>query len=266
MEGVAEGAQVAAEDIFLYNLSSLPQACSNLVFLTPEGPLLGHVNDDLESRFDVAFHLHDEGRELLHVGLAGSVGTGAAVNSLGLAVSHAAARSLGLRNREACLTLPLLRRALIEGCRTTAQAEAFLTEYGPAAGADNIIVVDQSGEALVAERLPTQVAFRRPTRGALWCTGRALTSEIRAAVGQDEYETKASEVQQLINRERYFEQTIEEHADRLSTEVMMEALRSREPGIEVCNELSNWAAILKPRTCELLLADRPPASQPFVAL
>lgn len=172
MGGIADGAECSLDDILIYNLSPLPASCSNLVFLCDEGPMLGHVDDDIDGTFNMAFRIHlNNGRELLHIGLAGSVGTGAAINSDGLAISHAAARSRGLKNTEAILNLPLFRRVLIERSRDCQEAESFLSMHSFASGADNIIGVDKSGAAFVAEKLPTAVEFRRPNRGAIYWQG-----------------------------------------------------------------------------------------------
>jgi len=267
IEGLADGADLALEAVLRYNLSPLPSACSNVAFLSAEGPLLGHVNDDVEHRLDVAFRVrHSSGRELLHVGVAGSVGTAAAVNSAGLAISHAAARSAGLANPEAHLNLPLLRRVLIDTCDDCEQARTFLLNHSFASGADNIIASDRSGAAFVSEKLPTAVAFREPRGDTIYCTGRPLDEGIRRLVGQEAYENHAPEVKELIGRERYFQAVTSRNAGRLSLELMKETLCCAEEGAAVCNELSNWAVILLPRQFQALLAGRPPSQDGFSPL
>jgi len=267
IKGIADGVGRIFEDLLLYNLEPLPGACSNIAFLCNEGPLLGHVNDVRDGRFDVAFHFRfDDGQELLHIGVAGKVGTNAAVNSNGLAVSHACARSAGLGNPSAFFDLPLLRRALIGRCRDCQEAKSFLSEYSFASGADNIIAVDSNGCAFVAERLPSAMEFRVPDKGAIYCTGRPLHPHIRRLIGQEAYEQRAPEMQQLVSRERYFEAIIEENADRLSLNLVKRILRCTEQGVAVWNEISQWAAILLPREFQALVVSRTPSEQEFALL
>jgi len=267
IEGIADGADVPLEEILRYNLSPLPSACSNVAFVSADGPLLGHVNDDREHRFDVAFRVrYGTGRELLHIGIAGSVGTAAALNSAGLAVSHAAARSAGLTNPQAHFNLPVLRRALVDACDHCQEARSFLLAHSFSSGADNIIAIDKSGAAFIAEKLPTAVAFREPQGEAIYCTGRALDQEIRRRVGQEIYEKEAPDVHELIGRERYFQAVIDRNKGRLSFHLMAAVLCHAEEGAAVCNDLSNWATILLPHQFQAFVAGRPPGPNTFEPL
>lgn len=265
MKGIADGAGCSIEDILIYNLSPLLSSCSNLVFVCNGEPMLGHINDDSSAGvFDVAFHIFpNRGSELLYIGLAGSVGVGAAINSEGLAISHACARSEGLKNINTVLSLSLLRRVLINRSRNCQEAESFLLNHSFVSGADNIIGVNKAGAAFVAEKLPIAVEFRHPDRGVIYCTGRSLTSKIRRIVNQEVYEKKAPEIRKLIAREQYFDSTLTEHMNNLSLELMKKILCCTEEGIEICNELSNWAAILLPKRFEMLIADRFPCNNIF---
>lgn len=264
IRGIADGAKSSLDDVLIYNLSRVLASCSNLVFLCDEGPMLGHVNDDVDGTFDVAFCIHlNSGKKLLHIGLAGSVGTGAAISSDGLAISHAAARSGSSKNTGAILNPSLLRRVLIERSHNCQEAESFLSAHSFASGADNIIAVDKSGSAFVAEMLPTSVEFRRPDRGAVYCTGRVLTPRIAQLVNQEVCEEGDAQVGKVINREQYFETVITKHLGDFSLELMKEVLRCTDEGVEVCNELSRWAAILLPSRFEMLVADRFPCDNAF---
>ncbi len=266
IKGIADGSECSLNDILIYNLSPFLDSCSNLVFLCDEGPMLGHVNDDVsKGEFDVAFHLRlIDGREILHIGMAGSVGTAAAINSDGLSISHACARSGGLQNSKEVLNLPLFRRSLIQGAQSCKEAESFLIEHWFTSGADNIITVDKTGASFVAEMLPTAVEFRYPTENAIYCTGRALTPKIRSLVDQEYYESGDEMILKLINREKYFDTIILKHQNSFSVELMKEILQCIDEGVEVCNDLSNWAAVLIPSRFEMLVADRFPDSSEFV--
>lgn len=266
IRGISDGAECSLHDILIYNLSPLPASCSNLVLLCDEGgPMLGHVNDDRDGTFDVAFHIHlNSGMELLCIGSAGSVGIGAAINSYGLAVSHACARSKGLKNARAILNLALFRRVLIERSRDCQEAELFLSTHSFSTGADNIIGVDKTGAAFVAEKLPMAVGFRRLHKGAIYCTGRPLIPEIRQFVDQETYEKHDDEIiRKLINRELYFEAVITKKSGSFSLELMKEVLLCMDEGVEICNEMSNWATILFPEQFEMLVADRFPCDNDF---
>lgn len=266
IEGIADGSECSINDMLIYNLSPFLDSCSNLVFLCDEGPMLGHVNDDVsKGEFDVAFHLRlSDGREILHIGLAGSAGTAAAINSDGLSISHACARSGGLQNSKEVLNLPLFRRSLIQRNHTYKEAESFLMEHSFNSGADNIICVDKTGGAFVAEKLPTAIEFRYPTENAIYCTGRVLTSKIKTLTGQDNYEVGNVPVQEVINRERYLETIISKQSGGFSFDIMKDTLRCEDEGI--WNELSNWAAILLPSRFEMLIIDRLNNNKEFVRI
>ncbi len=239
-----------------------------MAFLGGRRPVIGHVNDDPEGSPDVAFYIRPtQGPEILQIGAAGSVGAAAALNSDGLAMSHACARSGGMENVDAYLNLPLLRRLLIERCNNCREARHFLSTYCFSSGADNIICADRDGSAFVAEKLPTMVEFRRPFGRGIYCTGRALTAAIRSAVQQDAYEEGGPpEIARLVAREKLFAEALEKPEHALSLRLMRQLLQNSDEGIEVSNELSTWAAALVPSDFEMWIADRFPCHSKFKRL
>ena len=266
MRGIADGSKMSLDDILIYNLSPMPDECSNVAFLSSGKPMLGHVNDAAEGLSDVAFHINPtQGLELLQIGTAGSVGVGAAMNSEGLAMSHACARGGGIENRDAHLNLPLLRRLLIERNSNCREARGFLSKHSFASGADNIICADREGSVFVAEKLPTMVEFRKPVGRGIYCTGRALTTTIRHAVGQDAYEASDPGIARLIAREKLFAKALEE-AQALFLPLMLQLLQNADEGIEVSNEFSTWAAVLISSDFEIWIADRFPCHAKFTRL
>ncbi len=252
IEGISGGSSLSFEEILSHNFGELPESCSNIAFLGNNEPILGHVNDDVsKGEFDVAFHIETTaGREIKYIGTAGSVGICAAVNSDGLATSHACARSAGLKSTGAVLNLRLFRRDLIQRCKSGAEAEAFVKKQSFTSGADNIICVDKTGSAFIAEKLPGDVAFRYPAMDALYCTGRALTPQIKKLTGQDDYELGNAIVEEIKKRERFFETSISTHNSDFSVEKMKSILL--EEGAGIWNEWSNWAAILLPEKFEMI--------------
>ncbi|MHB0999099.1 MAG: C45 family autoproteolytic acyltransferase/hydrolase [Armatimonadota bacterium] len=267
MRGIADGSQSTFNDILIYNLAPIPQACSNVAFLNGCQPMLGHVNDDIDGSRDVAFYMKPtHGMELLMVGIAGHVGAGAAINSGGLAMSHAAARSGGAVNNDAYLNLNLLRRLLIGNNSCCKDARHFLSTYDFASGADNIICIDSTGNGIIAEKLPTMVEFRKPVDRGIYCTGRAMTQTIRSAVQQDAYEKTAPEIASLVAREKLFAQTIAKDENIHSLNYMKQILQNTDEGIEVNNELSTWATILIPSKFEMWVADRFSYSDKFIRI
>jgi isopenicillin-N N-acyltransferase-like protein len=254
MEGIAEGASLLFHDVVSYNLGEFPEACSNIAFAGKHESMLGHVNDDVSKGvFDVAFHVSLEGgKEIKHIGVAGSVGTSAALNSDGLAMSHACARGSGFVNKDAVLNLPLFRRALIKTCNSCEDAEAFIREQSFASGADNIICMDKSQNAFVAEKLPADVAFRYPEKGAIYCTGRTLTHRIRKLTGQNDHEKRDAKEGEIIKRERFLNTAISVNNSDFSVGMTKNILLEEDEG--VWNELSNWAAILFPLDFEMIFS------------
>jgi len=267
MRGIADGSQLSFNDILIYNLSPMPDSCSNVAFLSGCRPMLGHVNDDAGGDPDVAFYIRpSQGPEILQIGMAGSVGAAAALNSGGLAMSHACARSGGMENGDAYLNLPLLRRLLIERSRNCQEARHFLSTYCFASGADNIICADRSGNAFVAEKLPTTVEFREPIGRGIYCTGRALTAAIRSVVQQDAYEEGDPGIARLVAREKLFAQALAKPEHALSLRLMQQLLQNSDEGTEVSNESSTWAAVLVPSDFEMWIADRFPCHSKFTRL
>ena len=267
MRGIADGARISLDDILIYNLTPILEACSNVAFLGGCRPMLGHVNDQVGGSPDVAFHIRPtEGPEIMQIGVAGSVGAAAALNSDGLAMSHACARSGGLRNGDAFLNLPVLRRLLIERSGNCQEARRFLSTYRFASHADNIICVDRAGSAFVAEKLPTMVEFREPIGSGIYCTGRALRATIRSAVEQDVYEEGAPEIAQLVAREKLLAQTLAKPEPTLSLRLMEQLLQNSDEGVEVSNESSTWAVALIPSDFEMWIADGFPCHGRFSRL
>ena len=265
MRGIADGSQVSLNDILFYNLAPIPEACSNVVFLSGCRPMLGHVEDQVGGDLNVAFHIRPtQGPEILQIGAAGSVGTGAAVNSGGLAISHACARSGGGKNGDAYLNLPVLRRLLIDRTCNCQEARDFLSTYCFAIGADNIICADRAGNAFVAEKLPTMVEFREPIGRGIYCTGRALTPAIRSVVQQDAYEDGGPpETALLVAREKLFADALAKPEQALSLRLMQQLLQNSDEGIEVSNKNSTWAAVLIPSDFEMWIADGIPCHNKF---
>ena len=249
LRGIADGADCPLHDVLVLNLGPWPQSCTNLVFLDSDaGPMLGHVNDHKPGGvFDALFRVrHDDGRKFLYVGSAGMLDVAAGLNSDGLAFSFSATRPVGLRNEQTPLNMNLRSRALIERCRDCGQARDFLARNSACSGGANLIVIDRSGSAFVAETQPTAVAFRSPENGGIYCTNRTVAPSMRALMGQDAYEKEAKEIPRLVRRERYLESMLTEHQGRLSLGLMEQVLRSSGEGIEICNEYSNRAIRLTP--------------------
>jgi hypothetical protein len=259
MRGIADGSQCSFDDIFFYNRDPILDACSNVAFTGDCQVMLGHVNDDTGGHPDVAFYIRpNHGQEILHIGAAGSVGTGAALNSYGLAMSHACSRPIkGIVDSEAYLNLPLLRRLLVDRNRNCQEAKRFLSTYGFSPGADNIICADRTGDAFVAEKLPTMVEFREPVGRSIYCTGRPHTAGIRSMGQWNIYEEAGPpEIGPFIAREKLFADGTENPGQTLSLSLMQQLLQNSDEGIEVSNERSTWAVVLVPSDFEMWIADR----------
>ncbi|MBI5359878.1 MAG: hypothetical protein HZA48_04765 [Planctomycetes bacterium] len=75
MRGIADGADMPLDDILLLNLRPLKEGCSNLALLCEEGPMLGHVDDNIECMADIAFRVrYASGLETKCIAIAGSIG------------------------------------------------------------------------------------------------------------------------------------------------------------------------------------------------
>lgn len=264
IRGIADGSGNKFDDILILNFIPWEKSCTNIAFLNDNQPLLGHVNDDNDPTGDIAFKITKKnGKKILYIGLAGSVGVDAAVNSYGLALSHSCARSNGIKNKSEFLNLRVFRRILMEECQNGEQAKQFIANNSFNSGADNIICIDKTGSAFVAEKLPNEVEFRFPEKKSIFCTGRFLSSKISRLTKQAEYENENKEIKILINRENYIKNMIEKNHNKLSFDLIKQILCCNDKNIEVCNKLSNWSAILLPGKFELFLADRYPCNQKF---
>jgi len=264
LKGISDGSGFSYEDILILNIGQISTTCSNLVFNSEDGIILGHINDQRGMTQNIIFHIsYKNDKEIIEISSAGNLIMGAGVSSDGLAISHSAAYSRRLTNTDAYLNFGLLRRIILLKASNTEEAKSIIESNSVRSAADNIIIVDSSGDSLVAEVLPDAVEFRYPENGKLYCTNRSLTSNIRNILDLDTFEKNDPGVKKLINREKYFESIFSSN-ENFSIELMKKVLTCRDDGIEVCSEISCWAAIMQPKEFQLLIADRFPEYSNFM--
>ncbi len=258
LKGISDGSGISFEKILLLNFSPISKTCSNIVFNSDDGVILGHVNDQRGMTQDIIFHIsYKNCKEIIEISSAGNLIMGAGISSDGLAISHSAAYSKRLINTDAYLNFGLLRRIILLKASSIKEAKSIIESNSVKSAADNIIIADSSGDSLVAEVLPDTVEFRYPENGKLYCTNRSLNSNIRGILDLDTFEKNDPVVKKLKNREEYFESIFDSNKN-CSVELMKKVLTNKDDGIEVCSEISCWAAIMQPKRFQLLIADRFP--------
>ncbi|MCD4702093.1 MAG: hypothetical protein K8S24_09595 [Candidatus Aegiribacteria sp.] len=266
LKGISDGSGFSFKNILLLNLGPLSTTCSNLVFNSEDGIILGHVNDQRGMTQNIVFYIsYKNDKEIIEISSAGNIVMGAGVSSDGLAISHSAAYSKGFTNTDAYLNFGLLRRIILCKASNIREAKSIIESNPVKSAADNIIIADSSGDSIVAEVLPDAVEFRYPENGKLYCTNRSLNSNIRKILDLDVFEKNDPGVNKLINREKYFESVFNDN-EKFSVELMKKALTCRDDEIKVCSEISCWAAIMQPGKFQLLIADRFPEYRNFMII
>ncbi len=263
LKGISDGSGFSFKNILLLNLGPISTTCSNLVFNSEDGIILGHVNDQRGMTQNVVFYIsYKNDKEIIEISSAGNIVMGAGVSSDGLAISHSAAYSKGFTNTDAYLNFGLLRRIILFRASNIQEAKNIIESNPVKSAADNIIIVDSSGDSIVAEVLPDAVEFRYPENGKLYCTNRSLNSNIRKILDLDAFEKNDPGVNKLISREKYFESVFKDN-EKFSIELMKKVLTCRDDGIKVCSEISCWAAIMQPKKFQMMIADRFPECSNF---
>lgn len=263
LKGISDGSGFPFENVLLLNFSPISTTCSNIVFNSKDGVILGHVNDQRGMTQNIIFHIsYKNDKDIIEISGAGNLIMGAGISSDGLAISHSAAYSKRLVNTDAYLNFGLLRKIILLKASNIEEAKSIIKSNSVKSTADNIIIADSSGDSLVAEVLPNAVEFRYPENRKLYCTNRSLNSNIRSILDLDTFEKSDPVVKKLINREKYFE-SIFNNNKNYSIELMKKVLTNRDDGIEVCSEISCWAAIMQPKKFQMLIADRFPEYDDF---
>lgn len=186
IDGVADGAGISRADALLFNTFldiKIAVGCTVLfadTVVAPQGPLMGRNLDfgsfGVADSYDILLvqQWGDGRHSFASVTWPGVVGVLSGMNDRGVSVAILVSGD-GRRGVRGLPVLFLLRR-ILERASDAAQAESIMRAARPAS-ANNVMVVDASGGAFVAEVSPDAVAIRRPDGGLLAAANSFLTPE-----------------------------------------------------------------------------------------
>lgn len=246
LQGIADGSGLPFELLLAVNLQVL-HYCTVIAFPhTGEGPLLGKNLDFPLYAYQVLFTVQpDDGHAFTHVGCAGSVASYGGLNRAGLAMGHAAV-PLQDAPHGAGLPLAFLRRLALQHCATTQEAIALVGEHEAWQMGDNLLFLDQGGEATVIEIRPGEQRLRRAQGSTLWCTNCFVAFE------------KADGNEEGQGRYRMLEQVLGSDPRAPTRDQLVGLLSSHEEPYPLCRDSTQLSFIANPSTGCLEVADGVP--------
>ena len=173
MQGVAEGAGVAPEDVFRLNLPAYPseldlqENCTNVAFARgADGPLLGKNNDGLrgERRRPACVRVvrPRDGIPVAMVTFASMLATMDGMNAEGLSVGHSSVGSV-LQQSDRHVPVRLWAYAGMMQCRTTGEFVRHMTAEPTRGKGYSILCADSAGTVCSIEAPCPLAQVRRPS-------------------------------------------------------------------------------------------------------
>lgn len=179
---------------------------------------------------------------MIHIGCAGSVATYGGVNSAGLAMGHAAVL-LKDAGGKGSLPVAFLRRQALQHCAAVPEAIAYMSEYDPWQIGDNVLFLDQNGEAAVVELRPGTQLIHRPVNNAIWCTGCSRQPDVEEPYADGH-----------LKRYRFIGRTLQAE-EKFSSGLLRDLLSSHEGEAPICRESTQLSFLVYPVTGTLKVAD-----------
>jgi predicted choloylglycine hydrolase len=196
LQALAQGAGLPFEDIFLFHtfLDIVKLLCCSTFVVAPaiaQGRLIFGRNLDFPT-MDVA-HLYslvmvyhpDEGNKFLSVSWPGIAGVLSGMNEAGLALA-----AMEVFEEETSLEgepYVLLFRRILQTCSGISQAQS-LVEKSPRTTANNLTLVDKSGEACVLEITHREVCVRKAVDGRLMATNHFRSQSLKQEANSWRYD------------------------------------------------------------------------------
>ncbi len=262
MEGIAEGAGVAAETIFMLNcLVELDaQSCSVVGFAdAPGGPLIAKTNDlgagDTPTYAVCVVDVPGKA-QVLHVTWPGTVWGGPGVNEYGVGYGGASVAT-GEWNA-AGIPSNMVGRLVLDRTHNVREAIETLAEAEFVCHPFNWILGDES-ELVGVERSVYKTAIREPQDGAVWATNHFLTPDLAELL-------TASPEDLQNSRARYDRLGILAAETPHTREGAWQILRSHDEPGAICRHggdsapATSAAMILRPRARVVWLATGRPCS------
>jgi len=188
IEGVCSGAKLRIQNfithLFRPGISAYDDkgdGCSDIIFPESDvGPLLGKCHDATSSEAGLAIVRNIQCKTMNHVlcvtqpdGFSSTNG----INNKGLSVAEASIHFH--TTNESGTVRNLLMRPILHECDTVKEAVEFLREHPPVTAGFHFALVDQSGDAAIVERSPTEQNVRWSKGDPIFCTNHAATPVMR---------------------------------------------------------------------------------------
>ncbi len=276
LAGIAEGADLPFDDIctlnFVSAIGALGPGCSNfIVRQTASGPVLGKTSDIGEDYryYSLQRVMPDEGGlSYLAISWIGCLWAEVGINSAGLSLGQGSGPTQPAQRGYGVPTLQY-PRALLAGCKDTAEALALSAHLDMAGKGLNMAMVDAAGDAAVVERSGTRYCARRPAADAIYCTNHFVSAEMQGMIplsgpGLPAEEITADSQERLADLERFFAA----HAEAYCKEDLLGLLRrQRHEGGLAQNvppgRVTHFAYLLLPQRGEMWISQGRPWETEF---
>ena len=251
LQGIADGSRLPFERLLEVNLRVL-HYCTVIAFTHSDvGPLLGKNLDFPAYAYQVLFTIQpDEGRAMTCIGCAGSVAAYGGLNIAGLAMGHAVV-PLDVYAQDGGLPVAFLRRLALQHCATVPEAVAFLSEHDAWRAGDNLLFLDQRGEAAVVELSPGKQRVLQPVASTIWCTNCFVHPDLAAGT------------EEAHQRYRYIEGVLRAERPALSSALMHRLLSSHDGQAPLCRDTTQLGFVAYPASGRLEVADGYPCQAGF---
>jgi predicted choloylglycine hydrolase len=223
IEGICAGANVEIKyfithifrpGIPVFNVKE--DGCSDIVFPKSEvGPLLGKCHDATSPKSGLVIVrriLCQAMNHILCVTQPDGMSSMNGMNNKGLSVGEA---SLHFHTtNESGTVRNLLMRPILHECDNVKEAVEFLEEHPPVTAGFHFALVDQSGNAAIVERSPTEQNVRWSKGEPIFCTNHTATPLMRAKEksrgkeGDQNSDTRYKNIKNLTNADQ-FAQTLD---------------------------------------------------------
>ena len=293
LHGVADGAEVDLAWLVAVNFqdafstvrqecpadNAVGTQCGGLMFPdSDQGPLIGGTLDCLPNRFWVTFR-PSGGPAFQSVVFPGWVaGVWGGVNSAGLALCGASSAARRKENqvansRIAGFDTMSANRVLLRSCRSVEEALQRLAEPD-LCPAGHLAMLDRSGRGALIQGRLTQGPGLRVTElesdvGLCW--GNFYPWDINPETYEEQDTPEGQSPFDAFSRYGSLRRTVDQHRGRYTLTAMREVLTSHDGppdkphSYSVCNDNTDLAMIVAPRSGKLWLACQPPCVQGFRA-
>ncbi len=272
MRGIAAGAEMKYEDLFLVNMFPsfpyLTPSCTCIAFkATDLGPMLGHNGDGGVGEPPTILRRTQLTSSDGYSSLTASVwvGTvwGIGMNEHGFCLVCSSAHPVDTENRDG-ICIWILLKGVLQHCRNVTEAIELMSNCRIVGKGATVLVVDASGDAAVVEIAPHKAVTLRTESNAIWCTNHYTSGEI-------EYRDEPEYIANSMGRYQKLTELSETGGFEFSLEGMKRVLTDHDQPGAICQHKDRGqimetylSMILLSKGRKILFADGAPCQNDYV--